>query len=101
MKYCLVRKGVTIQDYSRDALHRRHRHISSDEKNELLTRGFVEWLSKARGVLRFVERFYRFRLPLHGPSSRYGTFLANAIKRREGWALVVQGEMQRRREGHR
>jgi hypothetical protein len=100
MKYCLVRMGVTIQDYLRDSQHRRHRHISSDEMKVLLQRGFVEWLSEPRGVLRFVERICRFRLPLHGPSSRYGDFLAKAIRRREGWALIVQGEM-RRREGGR
>jgi len=101
MKYCLVRMGVTIQDYSRDSRHRRHRHISNDDKQVLLERGFVEWLSERRGVLRFVERFCRFRLPLHGSSSKYGDFLANAIRRREGWALVVREEMQRRGEGNR
>jgi hypothetical protein len=99
MKYCLVREGVTIQDCSRDSLHRRHRHISSDDMEVLLRRGFVEWLSKPRGVLRFVKRFCKFQL--HAPSSRYGEFLANAIRRREGWALIVQGEMRRSREGSR
>jgi hypothetical protein len=101
VKYCLVRRGVTIQDYSRDSLHRRHRHISSDEMRVLFERGFIEWLSESRGALRFVERFCRFRTPLHGLSSRYGDFLAHAISRREGWALIVQGEMQKRREGRR
>jgi hypothetical protein len=101
VRYCLVRRGVTIQDYLRDSPHRRHRHISSDEKNELLKHGFVEWLSALRGVLRFVDRFYRFRVSLHGPSSQYGPYLADAIRRREGWALIVQGEMRKRREGRR
>ncbi len=101
MKYCLVRRGVTIRDYSRDPLHRRHRHISSDEMRVLLEKGFVEWLSESRGVLRFVERFCRYRISLYGLSSRYGDFLADAIRRHEGWALIVQGEMQKRREGRR
>jgi hypothetical protein len=101
MKYCLVRMGVTMQDYSRDSQHRRHRHISCDEMEVLLQSGFVEWLSERRGVLRFVERFCKFKLLLHGSSSRYGEFLANAIRRREGWALIVQGEMRRSRGGGR
>jgi hypothetical protein len=85
-----------MQDYSRDAPHRRHRHVSSEDRDELLNRGFVEWLSESRGVLRFVERFSKFQLSLHGASSRYGAFLANAIQHREGWALVVREEMKRR-----
>jgi hypothetical protein len=98
MKYCLLRTGVTIEDYARDARHHRHRHISNDEKEVLLRRGFVEWISDRHRVLRFVERF-RFRFSLHGHSSRYGDFLANAIRNREGWALIVQQEMGKRREG--
>ena len=98
MKYCLLRTGVTIEDYLRDGHHRRHRHISSGEKEVLLKRGLVEWLPECPRVLRFVERF-RFRFSLHGPSSRYGDFLATAIRRREGWALIVQEEMGKRREG--
>ena len=101
MKYCLVRTGVSLQDHSRDSRHRRHRHISTDEAEVLIERGFVEWLSERRGVLQFVEKFCTFKLPLHGSSSRFGEFLANAIKQREGWALVVQGEMRNRREGKR
>jgi hypothetical protein len=85
-----------MQDYSRDALHRRHRHVSSEDRDELLRNDFVEWLSKTRGVLRFTERFSRFQLSLHGASSRYGVFLANAIRHREGWALVVREEMNNR-----
>jgi hypothetical protein len=54
----------------RDSLHRRHRHISSDDIEALLERGFVERLSERCGVLRLVDKTYR--LPLRGASSRYG-----------------------------
>src|SRR6516164_4322778 len=97
MRYCLVRRGVTIQDYRRDGRHRRHTHISVDEGNDLLQRGFVEWLSKKDGILRIAEEFCRFQLPLHGGSSRFGQYLANAISRQEPWALILREEI--RREG--
>ena len=105
MKYCLVGAGVTSKDYKRDSLHRRHRHISSEDREVLLRRGLVEcleWLDdpykpdEPRRVLRFVKQFWMLRLPLRGATSRYGDYLANAIRRGEGWALIVQGEMQRR-----
>jgi hypothetical protein len=101
VKYCLVRMGVTIEDYLRDSRHRRHRHISNDEMQPLLERGFVEWLCEHRGVLRFVGQFCSFRMPLRGSSSKYGGHLARAIRRGEGWALVVREEMQRRQQGKR
>lgn len=96
MKYCLVRTGMTIHDYLRDSLHRRHQHISNEDKEVLLRSGAVKWLDEPRRVLSFVEQFWKFRLPLRGATSRYGDYLANAIRRGEGWALIVQKEMQRR-----
>jgi hypothetical protein len=96
VSYCLVRTGVTLNDYLRDVRHRRHRHISAADKEVLLERCFVEWLSKPHGVLRFVTDTCRFSM--RDQSARHGAFLAAAIRQREPWALIVQSEIEGRRK---
>ena len=99
MKYCLVRRGVTIQDYSRDSLHRRHRHISSDEVRVLFERGFVEWLSESRGVLRLVERFCSFGLLCTGSPHGLGiSWRMQSAAVRDG-LLLCRGRCRRGGEG--
>jgi hypothetical protein len=96
MRLCLVRPGVSIQDYRRDVQHRRHKHIAKEDGQVLLRRGFATWLDQRRGVLVLVRAC---RFSLRGASTRYGEMLAAAILRKERWALIVRSEMYRRKEG--
>lgn len=95
MSYCLLCSGVSSEDYLRDTNHKRHTHISAQEKNAYFELGMVEWLGEGRALsraLRFVKKFRK--VPLRGSSARFGWFLAGAIRRGEGWALVVRDEMR-------
>lgn len=91
MRLCLLRSSVSIHEFRRDGHHRRHRHISKEDGEILLKRGFATWLDEARGVLQLVGAS---RFALRGASTRYGSFLAAAIQRREAWALILRSEVR-------
>lgn len=96
MRLCLLRPSVSAHEYRRDARHRRHTHISKQDGDILLSRGFATWLDEARGVLQLVGGS---RFSLRGASTRHGSFLAAAIQRREAWALVLRSEVRGWKEG--
>ena len=96
MRLCLVRPGVSMQDYQRDAKHRRHQHIAREDAEVLVRRGFAQYLDQKRTVLQLVPAG---RFPLHGSSQRYGECLAAAIRSGEPWALLARDDMRKRKGG--
>ena len=111
MRLCLLRSSVTIEDYLRDAKHRRHTHISRGDADVLIEQGFVERLRVSRDVevLRQVSNSYRF--PVRGLSCRVGVEIAMVVERiitaraegrklacsEWGWALTWLRQVQMRR----
>jgi hypothetical protein len=88
MRFCLLHRNSSIEDLDADPKHRRHWHISRNERDELLADKVAEWLSKRRGILRITREYSR-----KGSSARFGGYLAAALRRGEEWALVFRDNL--------
>jgi len=86
LRVCLLRRGVTVENFRRDREHRRHRHISESQAANLLRERVVEEVTP--GVLRLTRVF-----PLRGDSSRFGEYLAAVIRNGEKWAALMRSDI--------
>lgn len=87
MRYCLVPPTFELSNFDCGRDRRRHWHVSKKDRDELLESRAVEWLIHPR-VLRLIRTF-----ALHGASARFGTYLADALRRGEQWAIAFRGDM--------
>jgi hypothetical protein len=108
--FCVVWKSVTLENLSEESCSFHH-HVGWKELNEYHLDGslqpvdgvrehakdengrepdyILEWLIPGR-VLR-----YKKELPIRGMSSKYGTYLADALSKRKLWARVFLADMRR------
>lgn len=109
---CLLRSRITVQDYLRDAMHRRHTHISKADADLLLGRDVVRWVRINRNmeVLQWVPDAHKFKFSVRGLSCQVGAPIAMAVEelvlavtegrrvpyRKWAWALTLLRQVQTR-----
>lgn len=109
-RFCIVSRNVTADSFLKDPDHDRHPHIGWQEINTLFAENALqpisgleikdisderestpdyifEWLTGS--VIR-----YKRHIPTRGMSSKFGEYLARAVKAKEPWAEAMMAQMR-------
>jgi hypothetical protein len=94
-RFCLVPPFWTLADCARHTCDdRTHHHLSRGQVHELELDGLIEWIffpqtNREKGIVRI-----RRLIPVRGLSARIGETLAEAVRLRHPWALMMLSEIR-------
>jgi hypothetical protein len=107
---CVVPRAATLENLKGKFPCSQHKHVGWKELRQLHDEGSLEPVQGARESTKDAEgrepdyllewlipgRVLRFKreIPTRGLSSKYGAYLAEALRQRQGWAKVVIADMQ-------
>lgn len=106
-RFCIVGKYISRESFEKDPDHDRHAHIGWKELRDLHDQNFLQPIAATLGtkdisfgreenspdfIFEWLTgsaiRFKR-HVPTRGLSSKFGAYLAAALKRKEAWAEVL------------